>query len=238
MAETYDAKQYWQERLTTNFNLKGVGHVSYTEEYNRWLYRKKQLCLEAALEGVSLGGKEVLDIGCGTGFFVKWYLGHGANVFGVDITDMSIHTLAMRYPQCAFATADIGSEQFVPPREFDVINAWDVIYHIVDNEAFEMCLKNIQRSSKPRSLLLLTDQLAGAADVSPAPHVQFRCLSTYQRYLPDLGFNLLALRPLYFYLSDQTRPQSEQLAAEYFAIENERKLFARNNLALGVWQRG
>jgi 2-polyprenyl-3-methyl-5-hydroxy-6-metoxy-1,4-benzoquinol methylase len=78
VTEQYDPSEYWERRLSKRFNLRGVGHISYSEGYNTWLYRRKKRCLEDFFGGVDLQGKDVLDIGSGTGFFVEWYLARKA----------------------------------------------------------------------------------------------------------------------------------------------------------------
>src|SRR6266566_775311 len=98
MTNRYDPRLYWEERLRNHFNSRGVGHIGFSERYNYWLYRRKRECIETALRRVSLIGKDVLDVGCGTGFFVDWYLNKGAQVSGIDITEVSIERLRRDFP--------------------------------------------------------------------------------------------------------------------------------------------
>jgi 2-polyprenyl-3-methyl-5-hydroxy-6-metoxy-1,4-benzoquinol methylase len=97
MSKPYSPKTFWESRLRSSFDLKGVGHIGFSESYNRWLYRRKRHCLEASLRDTLLRDRNVLDVGCGTSFFVEWYLRRGANVVGIDITDVSIEALKQRY---------------------------------------------------------------------------------------------------------------------------------------------
>jgi predicted rRNA methylase YqxC with S4 and FtsJ domains len=71
---TYKPKNYWQNRLKNNFKLRGVGHLSFDDFYNQWLYKAKIRTLEKALgtQGITIADKTVCDIGCGTGFFVEF----------------------------------------------------------------------------------------------------------------------------------------------------------------------
>ena len=39
MDTSFDPQAYWEERLTDNFNLKGVGDVRLPEIYNQFLYK-------------------------------------------------------------------------------------------------------------------------------------------------------------------------------------------------------
>ena len=74
----YDPSMYWENRLQDNFNLQGVGHICFDQKYNYWLYQAKVRALRKAfMDGnISLDNRNILDVGCGTGFFVdlfhKW----------------------------------------------------------------------------------------------------------------------------------------------------------------------
>jgi predicted TPR repeat methyltransferase len=239
MPAGYEPRTYWEQRLNANFSARGVGHMSFSVTYNEWLYRRKREILESALRGHDLAGRHVLDVGCGTGFFVDAYTEHGAHVHGMDITDVSVARLQAAFPQHVFVTQDIGSSDYQTPRQFDVVNIWDVLYHIVDEARFRVALRNLSSSVERGGLLLLSDQLAGAADVAVAEHVRFRCLATYQALLPDMGMHLVKLLPLYFKLND-TRGgvrQGEDAVARYYEDDTRTNFIARDNLSVGVWQR-
>jgi SAM-dependent methyltransferase len=237
LTDSYDPRNYWEGRLSSNFNLRGVGHICYTEDYNAWLYRRKAESLAAALEGMSVAGRSVLDVGCGTGFFVRSFAGRGALVHGVDITEVSVARLRAEFPNHAFTTANISSPSFVSPGAFDIVNIWDVLYHVVDDEGFRTALENLASAVRPGGQLLLTDQLAGSADARVAPHVKLRCLATYQSVFPDLGLHLVKLLPLYFRLNDMKQPNQETSAPEYYASDVKNGWIARNNLSVGVWRK-
>jgi SAM-dependent methyltransferase len=237
----YDPRSYWQKRLSEHFTLRGVGHLSYGESFNTWLYRKKKHTIEKAFSGKSLTGKTVLDIGCGTGFFVRWYREHGAKVYGTDITEVSVENLSRLYHDSYFWVSDITSAAFEPPTTFDIINVWDVLYHVVDDSGFQQALKNIARSSHPGSLLLVSEQLGAPTDTQDAPHVKFRCLDTYQTLLQPLGFHPIKQYPLYHFLN-QTCPEHRQLysalAPIWYLIDSCKNTISSNNLSLGLWEMG
>ena len=121
---TYKPKNYWQNRLKNNFKLRGVGHLSFDDFYNQWLYKAKIRTLEKALgtQGITIADKTVCDIGCGTGFFVEFYSRRGAKeIIGVDITHISIENLKKKYSQFNFFVLDISSPSGVSGinRKFD-----------------------------------------------------------------------------------------------------------------------
>jgi 2-polyprenyl-3-methyl-5-hydroxy-6-metoxy-1,4-benzoquinol methylase len=236
MSNPYNPKHYWEHRLNKSFNLKGVGHIGFSESYNSWLYRRKKRCIESCLRDTPLKDKDILDVGCGTGFFVEWYLKRGANVVGIDITDVSITNLRQRY-RGEFFTQDITASDYRAYREFDIVNMWDVIYHIVESHSFNQALDNVSRSLKQGGLFLFTDWFGAFSDVRIADHVQARCLGTYQKILAKKGFELIGIYPLYNTLNrTNLKTLDNYLACVYFLLDNLSKTIPHDNLSLSVWR--
>lgn len=237
MDESYRPQDYWERRLQRRFDLRGVGHGGFSTFYNRWLYKRKQHCLTTALRGIAVQDHTVLDVGCGTGFFVDWYLRHGATVSGIDITEVSIARLRARFPG-DFRTQDIGAAGYAPPAPVDIVNMWDVMYHIVDPDAFHRTLRNVAASLKPGGHFLTTDWLGAPSDQRVAEHVQARCLATYSPRLAELGFEQVALHPLYQLLNQRRLAALDDvLAPIYYLLDDHAKKISRTNLSLGVWQK-
>jgi 2-polyprenyl-3-methyl-5-hydroxy-6-metoxy-1,4-benzoquinol methylase len=237
MVSPYDPQQYWEDRLKKRFDLSGVGHIGFTKRYNGWLYQRKRRCIELALHDVPLKGKDVLDIGCGTGFFVKWYLERGAFVCGIDITATSVQILSELYP-CEFHRQDIAAVDYQASKKFDIVNMWDVIYHVVSPESFMQAVGNISESLKVGGLLLLTDWFGLTHDTRIADHVMARCLETYQRILPKNGLHLLRTYPLYKLLDkNNVGPLDNNLGWLYFFLDNFQTKIPADNLSLSVWRR-
>ncbi|WP_346290934.1 class I SAM-dependent methyltransferase [Sphaerothrix gracilis] len=237
MRKVYQPKQFWEQRLSDRFSLQSVGHIGFSEAYNYWLYQRKQRCIAACLAQVDLSGQSVLDIGCGTGFFVDWYLRRGANVCGIDITSISVERLQQAYSG-EFYTQDITAADYVlADRTFDIVNMWDVIYHIVEPQRFEQAFINITSSLKPGGLLLFTDWFGADSDRQIASHVQARCLASYQQFLTPKGFELIDIYPLYTYLNKpQLKRVDNALGWLYFGLDSRIQTVAKNNLSLGLWR--
>ena len=237
MTGQYEPKTYWETRLKDHFTARGVGHIGFGNDYNRWLYRRKKTCIEAAFRRVSLVGKDVLDVGCGTGFFVEWYLARGARICGIDITDVSVQRLRNRF-EGQFKTENIGNSPFDGfGKKFDVVNAWDVFYHIVDDKEFECALQNIKNSMKDGGLLLFTDFLGETSDVPIADHVKGRRFETYSKSLKPRGFRLIESRPLYKFLNQPHFSKVDNyLGALYFFLDTFANKIQPHNLSLAVWR--
>lgn len=237
MNENYEPKQYWERRLSKHFTLRGVGHIGFSEYYNSWLYRRKKRCIESCLVETNLKEKNVLDIGCGTGFFVEWYLEQGANVCGIDITDISVERLRQKH-QSEFYTQDITDPDYrLDKKEFDIVNMWDVGYHIMDSKGFHQAFDNIAKSLKDDGLLLFTDWFGASSDMRIADHVQVRCLDTYIQCLPKKGFELVGIYPLYNYLNKvHLRKLDNYICWFYSFLDNHSQEIPADNLSLGLWR--
>jgi len=234
----YVPKSYWEARLSANSNLRGVGHISFSKDYNEWLYRAKRRTLEASLAGVAIDGKSVLDVGSGTGFFVEWYSKRGAVVAGVDITEHSIESLRKRFPG-DFRVQDISEPGAHPQRTYDLVNVWDVLYHVVDDDAHARAIQYVASAVRVRGLLLLTDVLGAAQNRRVAAHVRFRSLDTYKSLLEPLGFEFRRVHFLYRWLNRRVTIESldSRLARLYFWLDNRERAIPSNNVSLGVWER-
>ena len=193
----YQAKEYWQRRLGAHFSLSAAGHQGFSERYNRYLYKLKKRSLEKALQRyeIKAGGQRVLDIGCGSGFFVDYYIQKKAIVTGIDITDISVRNLSAKFPSCRFFEADIGAPDTGLKETFDIVNVFDVLYHIVDDNAFERAIRNIGAWCKQGSWILLTDALDPEKGASE--HVRYRNLETYRVALDRASIDIVGLIPVF-----------------------------------------
>ncbi len=196
----FEAAGYWEERLSDDFSLRGTGHISYSEGYNDWLYRRKGEVLGAALEGIGSGSR-ILDVGSGTGWCVAQLLARGMRVEGCDLTSTSVERLSERYPAVPFMRVAIGNDAI--PRDsgaFGAVTVMDVLYHVTDDALFSSALREIARVLEPGGLLVATDQL-GSDDAAPAEHVRFRSRGLWEEAAAGAGLQLERLLPLYRWLS-------------------------------------
>ena len=169
----YEPEGYWEQRLVSDFSLRGTGHAGFSPRYNDWVYRQKARILEFALGSVSTGGR-ALDIGSGVGWVVQQLLARGLQVEGCDITDVAIERLRTQYPGLEFFKAAVGSAAL--PRglaTYDVVTMLDVAYHITDDRLWATAVADVGRVLKPGGTFVITDRL-GERSVRVSEHVQFR----------------------------------------------------------------
>lgn len=78
----------------------------------------------------------VLDIGCGTGDWLK-YLGD-VRYFGFDTNREYISAATRKLPQATFACCGIADVHSLRWPKFDIVIAMGVLHHLEDNEAREL----------------------------------------------------------------------------------------------------
>lgn len=201
----YEPKTYWEERLKSNFNIRGVGNIVFGKRYNQLLYKLHLIVLKKAITkfNISLEGKRILDVGSGTGFFSEFYLSNSGEVLGLDITRTSVELLTKSLPNGEFITLDISEEIFQEPylseRSFNIVNVQSVLYHITEEARFDKALENLARCLATGGYLFITD-FFGSEDYSPAQHVKYRSLKKY-KILEQSGIEILEIMPIYHFMN-------------------------------------
>jgi SAM-dependent methyltransferase len=198
---TYRPREFWDQRLSEHFDLRGTGQPGLSASYNRACYELRRVVLEASLreQGFDPRGKKVLDVGCGTGFFTAYYLGRGAELTGVDIAPTSIERLQQRHPQARFRLADVGEDPI--DERYDLVNAFDVLYHITDDGRWQHAVRTLAAAVVPGGLLLLTDTFPREDSGLEAEHNRMRPLSRYRALLDPAGLEVRAIRPTHVLLN-------------------------------------
>ena len=103
--ESFDPRKYWEDRLEAKFDLTGVGFRRKSVAFNKWAYKIREDALDELIRDglIKPGEKDVLDVGCGTGFFIRYWLEQKPrSVSGIDITDVSIKQLKDAIPEAEF----------------------------------------------------------------------------------------------------------------------------------------
>ncbi len=202
---SYDPRAFWEQRLSDQFDLRGTGETGLSLAYNRACYELRRTVLDRALResGVDPRDRTVLDVGCGTGFFTAYYLGRGARVTGLDLAPTAIERLAKRHPDARFVLADVSES--VPAGTWDLVNAFDVLYHITDDARWERAVANLALAVALQGSLLLTDTFAEAPARAQAHNVT-RPLSRYRDLLAARGLEVQALYPTHVLLNRELGP--------------------------------
>lgn len=159
----YDAARYWRDRFVRHgSSLKSVGDEGLDEIANACMYAEARKCVgQLVLEfGMSDPGRmNVLEIGCGNGFYTQLLAELGIRHYcGLDITDVFFPLLRRQHPAYKFIQGDVTSE--APHADFDLVLCIDVIEHIVTPEKFKAAMANLDLALKPGGHLIIAPVIA------------------------------------------------------------------------------
>jgi len=162
MNNKYVPEKYWQERLSKDFSLSGVGHLGFGLGYNIWLYKARLYTLRALLKKYNINciDKKVLDVGVGTDYYIDFWEKLGVkNITGIDITTKAIEELKNKYPNYRFVKGNISNmdHKIFLNEKYDIITAFDVLFHIVEEQDFEHAIENIKSLSHEGTIILIMD---------------------------------------------------------------------------------
>jgi SAM-dependent methyltransferase len=199
----YEPDKYWEELLSRDFSLTGVGYQGLGKNYNTWLYRARTRIMEWFLGKYAPdpGSSRILDIGCGTGFYVEFWRRRGARlVTGIDLTQKSVQELSAKYRNYNFYRKDIGEENIALEGPFDLITAFDVLFHIVDEDRFENAVRNISLLAHRGTLILISDNFVRKARAAGFNQVH-RTIDRFTEVLDKNGIEILELKPVFYLMN-------------------------------------
>jgi SAM-dependent methyltransferase len=114
-------------------------------------------------------GGDVLDVGAGSGRWIKFFTEHfrPRKLVGADYTKASVDLLRRWFPpesappgtELSFAHADITDESLNLGQQFDLINIANVLFHIPEQEKFERALRNLAKHVRPDGMIVTTEYL-------------------------------------------------------------------------------
>jgi SAM-dependent methyltransferase len=108
---------------------------------------------------LDLPATRVLEVGAGTGLHLREWIRLGVHeLAAVDIAEPAVSRLRAELPGVELRRADVGGAPLpFPPGSFDVVCAFAVLFHIVDERRYRRALANMSAVIAPGGYLLLTD---------------------------------------------------------------------------------
>jgi len=136
----------------SGFDARLFERLAQSEPGNYWFESRNRL-IAWALERYFPEASTFLEIGCGTGFVLSGIAAHfpEMRLFGSEIYSEGLAYAAARAAGAAFFQMDARCIPF--KEEFDVIGAFDVLEHIVEDEEV---LFQMFRATKPGGGIILT----------------------------------------------------------------------------------
>lgn len=199
-----------------------MGDIGLPVSYNQMLYAVRRSAFGHVLgkiRGRAADYWTVLDIGSGTGFYVDlWERAGIRGLTGSDITETAVHNLAVRHPAAQFVQCDIGGD--LPPAlagtEADVVSAFDVLFHIVDDDAYARAIANIAYMLRPGGHFLFSDNLSDRVQ-RHGPHQVSQSEPEVRALLAKNGFEIRRIVPMFVLMNDPVRSQS-RLMRKLFSL--------------------
>lgn len=213
----YDPDSYWEQLLSKDFSLTGVGFQGLGRNYNTWMYRARLRTMEWLRSNypMNIPRSEILDIGCGTGFYVEYWNSLGAQkLTGMDITRKSVAELADLHPRFRFLQGDIGSKDISRDRRYDIVTAFDVLFHIVDETRFRTAIRNIGELAAPGAYVLISDNFLKKPRQGHFEQAH-RTLDEYTRELDANGISVAGLKPVFVLMNGPINIVSDRLYHAY-----------------------
>lgn len=147
---------YYQTASIDDAHTVDPSQPAYSALYH---YRSVELLILRHLVNrrLSLTDARVLDIGTGAGHWIDFYRALGAtHVHGIDVSKAAVDAVRRRYAGCDGVSVAVGdAARGFDGQDYDVINAIGVLFHIVDDAAWEAALANIVAALKPGGLLIV-----------------------------------------------------------------------------------
>ncbi len=199
--ETVAQRAYWNNRLRDNWGPHGVGALVYGRYYNAWLYKVRKNVFRRVVSrlDIDLSKSNILDVGCGTGFYIEqWKKLRAGKLTGVDISDVSITYLSREFPEVNFYRLDI-SEDIRPLTQgtFDIVSAFDVLFHIVNDDRYQEALKNIYYLLRDGGYFLFSDNFLHGESKGYMDYWKGRSLSFIKAELERVGFRIILRNPMF-----------------------------------------
>src|SRR5699024_9153784 len=161
-----DHSEFWENRLEADWTESGVGYKALGLSFNSWMYaaREEVFLREAGRSGLDRSSR-VLDVGSGTGLYLRWWNRmRPADVVGSDLTASAVRNLRTHFPDTRIEQLDIttGIGPF-EPGTFDVVSCMDVLFHITDDGRYRAALENISRLLTPGGRFVFTENFVHRA---------------------------------------------------------------------------
>lgn len=136
---------------------RGVDHATVRDYYDRLYYR--EVASETAIPGhyrrlarrfAPWEGKRLLDVGCGTGMWLRAATELGAIPAGIDISQVAVGACRQHLPE---AELHCGPAERLPfgDRQFDLVSCLGSLEHFLEPET---ALREMIRVAKPGAALL------------------------------------------------------------------------------------
>ncbi|MBV4445942.1 methyltransferase domain-containing protein [Clostridium tyrobutyricum] len=214
--QSFNYKEYWNNRLDSKFDIEGVGYIGLGKEYNEYLYKARFYSLGKVIKKLfkNLKSISVFEIGPGIGLFTNYFKKMGVNdYYAIDISKKSVEILSSKYKNFNFMQGDISDSKNYPRNnKYDLVFGADVLLHLTDENKFKITLKNMNNVLSNNGYMVIYDAISKDKIESTSPHVKIRSIEYIRNLLDKNDMEIVTSIPIYFFNSnpfDISRVQTE-----------------------------
>jgi SAM-dependent methyltransferase len=200
---TVEPRSYWEEHHALGDSLDTVGWTGLGRAFNGWMYAVRRRVFKRIVpRHVPIGpDTRVLDIGSGTGFYLRLWRELGARqIDGRDLSARAVERLERAFPQSSIRAFDLGAEHPDLAPEYDVVSAMDMLFHILDEDAYRRAIANLAALVRPGGHVVLTENLLDGRVVA-APAQISRSEAEILGLLREAGLEPLVQAPMFVLLN-------------------------------------
>lgn len=181
----YNAKEYFNSwyRSFDEFSDRITISPNSSQIETQYHYNLVENRIIEALYEIGIPQKPmVLDVGSGYGHWIDFYLKvlSPAKVYGNDISESCYQQLKEKYSgneKVQVSAEDISQKDFSTPQKADIINAIGVMFHIVEDDRWEIALANLADALNDKGLLIIGGEFGEKTE-----NVQFHKVDSYNSW--------------------------------------------------------
>lgn len=203
MESNGEIKDYWEKRLNDNYGLHGTGFIGLGKKYNSWMYkvRKRVFLKKLSLLNLDYNNINVLDVGSGSGFYIGIWNELGVKkIVGCDLTKVAVKNLNTLFPNNKFLELDISNDKIPISEKFDIISAFDMLFHIVDDDKYTKAIENIYSLLKPGGIFIFSENFIHQTPKNNKYQIS-RSLNDIELIVKRCGFEILNRSPMFFFMN-------------------------------------
>lgn len=222
MKENLEPRNYWQERHSRT-DLSTVGFIGFGIPFNFWMYKIRAVVFNSIIrqQKLDFSKEKVLDVGSGSGFYLQQFKAlKAADLSGSDFSDKAVRKLRTTFKGTKIINLDItGSVPKKGQKKYSLINAFDILYHIVDDKKYSRAIENISAMLKKNGLFIFTENFLQNKNQRDLFQVN-RSRRTILKLLRKNHFQVLTVKPIFYLMNTPVDSESKFLKIWWFIFSN------------------